>query len=97
MGLDIKTLRKDPEGAMYVSDERLCVTADDTLCTEDDPAAVRLLVSKGGSIPAVEASRYGLIASEPETAAAPPSAVSPPPNTVEEEPKRGKRAKSDEG
>jgi hypothetical protein len=61
MGLEIETLRKAAEGAMYVSPARLCVTADDELCAEDDQRAVRLLVGKGGSIPAKDAARYGLI------------------------------------
>ena len=62
MALKIENLIRKPEGAMYVAPERLCVTADDELCDENDVRAVRLLVGKGGSIPATEAARYGLIA-----------------------------------
>ncbi len=64
MSFEIARLRKPAEGAMYVSDERLCVTADGEITGEDDPRAVRLLVAKGGSIPATEAAEYGLIADE---------------------------------
>jgi hypothetical protein len=88
MGLQIEALRKAAEGAMYVSDERLCVSAAGELVAEDDPKAVRLLVGKGGSIPAREAAQYGLIAdaSAPAvlreaaeaTAAEPPAADEPP-------------------
>lgn len=62
MGLNIETLRKAAEGAMYVSDQRLCVSAEGELVAEDDARAVRLLVGAGGSIPAREAAAYGLIA-----------------------------------
>jgi hypothetical protein len=61
MGLDINMLKREPEGAMYVSPERLCVTAEGEICANDDARAVRLLVAKGGSIPAREAAEYGLI------------------------------------
>ena len=68
MALDISTLRKAAEGAMYVSDERLYVSADGRVVGGDDPAAVRLLVGKGGSIPATDAATYGLIADASEAA-----------------------------
>lgn len=64
MALNIEELRKPTDGAMYVSPQRLCVTADDHLCECDDPAAVRLLVGEGCEIPNAEAAKYGLIASE---------------------------------
>jgi len=62
MAFKIEELRKLPDGAMYVSPERICVSADGELCDETDPHAVRLLVAKGGEIPAAEAAKYGLIA-----------------------------------
>lgn len=61
MGFEID-LQREPEGAFYVAPERLCVTADGRVTDQDDPAAIRLLVSKGGQIPIEEARRYGLIA-----------------------------------
>lgn len=62
MALSISDLRKQAQGAEYVSDVRICLTADGRLTTEDDPAAVRLLVAAGSSIPVAEARKYGLIA-----------------------------------
>jgi hypothetical protein len=73
MALNIEELRKPRDGAMYVSPERLCLTADGELCSEDDPKAVKLLVGKGGEISTAEATKYGLIADgEPQAAATPP-------------------------
>jgi hypothetical protein len=72
MALNIEELRKPRDGAMYVSPERLCLTADGELCSEDDPKAVKLLVGKGGEISTADATKYGLIAdSEPQAAATP--------------------------
>jgi len=62
MGLDIKSLQKAAEGALYVSDVRLYVSAEGELVQESDPRAARLLVAAGNSIPAAEAAKYGLIA-----------------------------------
>jgi len=62
MAFTIEELRRPPSGAMYVSPERICVSADGELCDEADPRAVRLLVAKGCEIPAAEAAKYGLIA-----------------------------------
>ena len=62
MAFKIEELRRLPHGAMYVSPERICVTADGELCEETDSNAVRLLVAEGGQIPAAEAAKYGLIA-----------------------------------
>lgn len=62
MALNIDTLRKAAEGAMYVSPVRLGLTADGELCEDTDVKCVKLLVGAGGSIPAVEAAKYGLIA-----------------------------------
>jgi len=84
--LEINELRQKATGGMYVSPERICVTADGVICDEQDPRAVRLLVGKGGSIPATEAARYGLIAD-----AAPEAPEHPEPARA-----RGKRAKGDE-
>ena len=62
MGWKITELRREPDGAMYTSPARICVTADGELCEETDSNAVRLLVAEGGQIPAAEAAKYGLIA-----------------------------------
>ena len=70
MAIKINELRREPEGAMYVAPERLCVTEDGEVCSQEDPRAVRLLVGKGCSIPASEAAQYGLIGS-PEIEAPP--------------------------
>lgn len=86
MGFEISELRRQPEGAMYVAPERLCVTADGTITSEDDPLAVRLLVAKGAAIPAREAAEYGLIAEE--DAVEEPSDVD---EAAEEAPKRRRR------
>jgi len=67
MALNINSLRRDAEGAMYVSPARICVTEDGTLVSQDDPAAVRLLVGEGGSLPVTVAELYGLVG-KPETA-----------------------------
>lgn len=70
MGFTIEELRRPPSGAMYVSPARICVTADDEICDENDTRAVRLLVAEGGEIPATEAAKYGMIVgSEAATAA----------------------------
>ncbi len=76
MAFEINDLRRAATGAMYVSPARLCVTADDEICAEDDPRAVRLLVGKGCELTAPEAARYGLITEAPEPASgdAPPEA-----------------------
>jgi hypothetical protein len=50
----------------------LCLTADGEVVSQDDPRAVRLLVGVGGTIPASEAARYGLIA-EPKKASPAPN------------------------
>lgn len=63
MAFKIEDLRSAPSGAMYVSPERICLTADGELCEETDTRAVTLLVAKGSEIPAAEAAKYGLIAS----------------------------------
>jgi hypothetical protein len=67
MALNINSLRREADGAMYVSPARICVTADGKLVSQDDPAAVRLLVGEGGSLPVAIAELYGLVG-EPETA-----------------------------
>lgn len=70
MSLEIKDLRRERSGAMYIAPERICVTADGRVTDEKDPEAVRLLVGKGCEIPADEAARYGLISgvsTEPES------------------------------
>ena len=66
MPYDINTLRKQAEGAQYVSDHRLCLTADGQITDERDPAAVSLLVGAGCSIPVALAEQYGLIAKPDE-------------------------------
>jgi len=74
MALEIKTLRMQAQGAMYVSPARICVTADGELCDENDTRAVRLLVGKGCAIPASEAAQYGLIVDAAEAVDALPAA-----------------------
>ena len=61
MGFQID-LQREPEGAFYVAPERLCVTADGRVTDQDDPAAVRLLVAKGGRLPIDEARQFGRVA-----------------------------------
>lgn len=79
MALDIATLRRERDGAFYVSPARICLTAGDELTGEDDPLAVRLLVGAGGSIPAAVAEHYGLIgAPSTEPVEASSKAVRPP-------------------
>lgn len=62
MALDITSLQKIADGAMYVSPARLCLSEGDELVSCDAPEAVRLLVGEGGSIPTEVAEKYGLIA-----------------------------------
>lgn len=50
---------------MYVSPIRLGLTAEDELCEDTDVRCVRVLVGAGGSIPAYEAAKYGLIDAGP--------------------------------
>lgn len=69
MAFKIEDLRQKSNGAMYVSPVRLCVTANDELCEETDPAAVRLLVAAGSELPVAEARKYGLISDDEETEA----------------------------
>lgn len=64
-GLDINSLRKQADGAYYVSPVRICITADGELVDELDPRAVTLLVGAGCSIPRAEAEKYGLIGEPP--------------------------------
>lgn len=62
--LVINDLRGVVQGNGWVSPARLCLTADGRVTTEDDPAAVSLLVAKGGSLTLSEARRYGLLQEE---------------------------------
>ena len=91
MGLKIEELRRGPEGGMYVSPVRLCVTADGELCDENDPRAVRLLVGQGGSIPAREAAQYGLIATAEAVGAVPAAPAASAPEAEDEPPKAARR------
>lgn len=72
MALDTKGLIQEPTGAMYVAPERIFVTAEGKITTDEEEASGgRLLVAKGCEIPADEAAAFGLIASateNPETA-----------------------------
>lgn len=86
MALDIKTLRQQAEGPMYTAPETICLTASGEITDELDPAAVKLLVRKGGQITTREAETYGLIGAVP--AAAVPA---PAPDDDEEKPKVAKR------
>lgn len=55
------TLDLDPKPApQWVSNRRICLTAEGALCEADDSAANTLLVAEGGSIPLDVAVRYGL-------------------------------------
>lgn len=71
MALEITTLQKQAEGAFYVSDKRLCLTANDEVCDQDDPRAVSLLVGVGGWIPKDRARELGLLVEENEKARKP--------------------------
>jgi hypothetical protein len=51
---------------MYIADKRYFLTADNRVVEESDPAALRLLVGVGGSLPIAEARKYGLVADEQE-------------------------------
>jgi hypothetical protein len=66
MALDIRELRRPPEGGAYVSPLRLCLDAAGSLVDCADPAAVTLLVAEGGELPLPDAERYGLIGQERE-------------------------------
>ncbi len=79
MALKIEDLRRAPQGAQWVSPERICVSADDEVVACDDTRAVRLLVGAGGSIPVSEAEQYGLVAHD-EPLVADASAEQPPPD-----------------
>ena len=59
---EAESLRKRLVGGNYISDLRLCLTADGRLCDETDPAAVSLLVAAGGTIPGPQARELGLAA-----------------------------------
>lgn len=70
----IDEVKRAAEGTMWTSPERLCVTADGRVTSQDDPEAVRLLVAKGGQIPADEARKYGLVIEPGEAKAVKPAA-----------------------
>lgn len=75
MALNINDLRKQRQGAFYVSDQRICLTADGQLVSCEDTRAVRLLVGAGARLPVAVAEQYGLIGKpEPEEASEEPKA-----------------------
>lgn len=84
-GLTIDELRRPAAGGMWVSPARLCVSAAGEVVACDSPAAVRLLVGEGGSIPVAEAERYGLVGMADAPAATPPEPVAPAASTEAEE------------
>ncbi len=49
-----------------IADQNYYLTRDGRLCTEEDPAQDRLLVSKGGELPDHAARRYGLLPADPQ-------------------------------
>lgn len=51
-------------GEAYVSPVRIAITADGALVTDDDPAAVAILVGAGGSLPWSVAEAYGLVVAD---------------------------------
>lgn len=67
MALEIHEIRRPADGAFWRSPERLCVTADGRVTSEDDPEAVSLLVGKGSQLPIAMARRYGLVSEPGET------------------------------
>lgn len=67
MALEIHELRRPADGAFWKSPDRLCVTADGRVTSEDDPEAESLLVAKGGQLPIAVARRYGLVSDPGET------------------------------
>ena len=67
MAIEIKDLQRAAQGSMYVAPERIYVDADGEICA-DAASGGRLLVPKGGAIPATEAASYGLIAEAIEDA-----------------------------
>ena len=62
MALNVELLRREAQGAMWVSPARVCLTAEGRLVNCEDVTAVKLLVGEGGSLPVAEAERYGLVA-----------------------------------
>lgn len=64
MALNIEHLRKPATQGRYVSDKRLCLTADNRVVEWGDIDAKSLLVIEGGFIPEARARELGLIADE---------------------------------
>ena len=46
---------------MWTSDRRLYLDKDGNVVEADDPSRVSLLVAKGGTVPLIDAERYGLV------------------------------------
>ena len=89
MVLNVELLRREAQGAMWVSPARVCLTANGGLVDCEHVTAVKLLVGEGGSLPVAEAERYGLVgrhvAEVQITApAAPPVSVAAPEEPVTE-------------
>lgn len=79
MALDTKGLIQEASGAMYVATERIFVTAEGKITTDETEASGgTLLVAKGCEIPADEAAKYGLIKGVKAPAAPPPEDVPAP-------------------
>ena len=57
----IDEVKRLATGNMWTAPERLCLTADGRVVDESDPAAVKLLVGKGGQITAETARSLGLL------------------------------------
>lgn len=67
-------LRKNAVGGDYVSDKRLCLTADGEICDAGDVEARTLLVPEGGTIPGDEARALGLLSPRSRRSEESPSA-----------------------
>jgi hypothetical protein len=66
------TLDLDPKPTpKWISDRRLCLTADGTVCGADDPAGTTLLVAEGGQLELSVAVSLGL--ANPDGSTIPPA------------------------
>lgn len=79
MGTPIGWPGRTQNKALWISDKRLYLTADDQVVGEKDPRKLTLLVAAGGSITIAQAQRYGLLSQPVEQPApvAEPAVVQP--------------------
>lgn len=54
------TVKQPEQENRFVADRALHLTKDGKVVEEDDPAGVKVLIGKGGSLSAEEAEKYGL-------------------------------------